>query len=290
VVGPRIRLGEIAEVITDDQTLTERLLMLDLGRAAMAGEKMKISQSFIKIVLYREGYDLKTIQFSGADETQALTSSQDYLASRLLPEAKQFVCDQLKENADNVEVELAGLDKNILLPAGEVTARFLPPFSGRYDGMVLLTTKLEVDGREVKDLPLRLTVEVMSPVVVTTQPLSRGDKFSQSNVALIRWPESRTPPGAMKELQSVLGRTSNMPMVPNTVVRLDNIFDPPVIHRGQEVDAIVRQGNVELSVVTQAIEDGKLGDTVRVENTESHKLLRGKVLDEKTVLIEQEQP
>jgi flagella basal body P-ring formation protein FlgA len=156
--------------------------------------------------------------------------------------------------------------------------------------MTLLTAKLEVDGREVKDMPLRLTVEVMSPVVVTTQPLSRGDKFSQNNVALIRWPENRTPPGAMKELRSVWGRTSNIPMVPNTVVSLDNIFDPPVIHRGQEVDAIVRRGNVELSVVTEAIEDGKLGDTVRVENTESHKLLRGKVLDEKTVLIEQEQP
>jgi flagella basal body P-ring formation protein FlgA len=33
-----------------------------------------------------------------------------------------------------------------------------------------------------------------------------------------------------------------------------------------------------------------MGDMIRVENTDSHKLLKAKVLDEKTVLIEADTP
>jgi flagella basal body P-ring formation protein FlgA len=41
-------------------------------------------------------------------------------------------------------------------------------------------------------------------------------------------------------------------------------------------------------VEVRAVEDGKAGDLIRVENTESKKVLRAKVLDEKKVLIQPE--
>ena len=52
------------------------------------------------------------------------------------------------------------------------------------------------------------------------------------------------------------------------------------------IQGVIQKGNIELSVEVRAIEDGKAGDSIRVENTDSHKVLHGKVLDEKTVLLE----
>jgi flagella basal body P-ring formation protein FlgA len=63
-----------------------------------------------------------------------------------------------------------------------------------------------------------------------------------------------------------------------------------VIHHGSEVNGTIVEGNVELQVTVRAIDDGKMGDMIRVENTDSHKLLKAKVLDEKTVLIETDTP
>ena len=96
--------------------------------------------------------------------------------------------------------------------------------------------------------------------------------------------------GCFKELSYVLGRTASMPLVPDTVVQVNEIFDPPVVLRGKTVQAIVRRGNVELTVDARAIEDGKAGDVIRVENSDSHKILYAKVLDEKTVLVQNNEP
>ncbi len=290
VVGPEVRLGEIAEIITPDKGLSERLLRLAVGRAAPAGQTLSLAQSVLKIALYREGYDLKTIEFSGAQTTDVLTASQSYQESELLDGAKAFVAGQLKEDPGNVEVALSSTDKALTLPAGEVTASFLPSFSGTYQGLTLLTAKLSVDGREVRDLPVRLSINVMRPAVVTKVAVQAGEKFSEDNVALERWPENKTPPNAMRDVAGVLGRTAGVFLAPHTVVALNAIYDPPVIHHGSEVNGTIEEGNVELQVTVRAIDDGKMGDVIRVENTDSHKLLKAKVLDEKTVLIQADTP
>jgi flagellar basal body P-ring formation protein FlgA len=286
VIGPDIRLGEIAEVITTDKALSERLLRLVIAKAPPAGGTISLAQAAVKVALYREGYELKTFEFSGPEATEILTSSQPYLESSLLPEAKKFVSDQLKEDPANVEVKLSTDDKTIVLPSGEVKAHFLPSFSGDYQGLVLLTAQLRVDGREVRDMPLRLAINVMHFAVVTKTAVQMGEKFSEDNVSLKRWPENKTPPNAMKDLSGVLGRTSSLYLAPSSVVALNDLYDPPVVHRGTEINGVMQQGNVELSVLVRAIDDGKMGDVIRVENTDSHKLLKAKVLDEKTVLIE----
>ncbi|MGH7739756.1 MAG: flagellar basal body P-ring formation chaperone FlgA, partial [bacterium] len=97
-------------------------------------------------------------------------------------------------------------------------------------------------------------------------------------------------PNPIRVLTGVVGHTASIFLGPGTVVAFNDLYDPPVIHRGAQVNGVVRQGNVELSVTVRAIEDGKMGDVIRVENTDTHKLLKAKVLDEKTVLIETETP
>jgi flagella basal body P-ring formation protein FlgA len=43
---------------------------------------------------------------------------------------------------------------------------------------------------------------------------------------------------------------------------------------------------VEIMVGVRAIEEGKAGDSIRVENTQTRKILRGKILNEKLISID----
>lgn len=290
VIGPQISLGDVADVIGQNKAVVEKIRRVDLGRAPLAGQKLKLTQGYVKIALRRSGYSLKDVSVDGAETTEVLTQSQEFSTAGLLPELKKFVLGQMNESPENVTVKLMGEDKKIGLPAGKVGFRFRPSFSGKYEGPVLMTVEMEVSGREVRTLPLRVLVEVYRPVVLTTKRVEKGDKFSKENVALVREPTSKVPSGCLQEIGNVLGRTAAVPLVPGTVLRLNYITDPPVIRHGQVVSAVVRRGNVEISVAVRAIEDGKAGDTIRVENTESHAVIRGKVLDERTVLIDAEKP
>jgi len=287
VVGPNISIGEISDLIGTGNGNLERVRRLVVGKAAPAGDTARITQQYIKICLRREGFSLLDFDFEGSDSSKVLTQSQDFYSSKLLPEIKKFVLKQIKEEPANVDIKLAGQDKKITMPSGEIKTNFRPTFSGKYEGQVLLTAELEVNDRLERVLPLRVNIEVFHPVVVTTKRVEKGDKLTPENVALLRTPTSKILPGSLSQLNYATGRTASVPLVPGTVLRISDIFDPPAIVHGSIVQAIVRRGNVELMVEARAIEDGKAGENIRVENTSSHKVLRGKVLDEKTVLIEQ---
>ena len=155
-------------------------------------------------------------------------------------------------------------------------------------GTLLLTAELSVDGRPVRTLPLRLNVEVFRPVVVALERVEQGAKFTRENVGLVRKPASSIPMGAIGELKDILGRTAALYVAPDTILRHQSLFDPPVIRRGKQVKALIRKGRVELSVDARALHDAKAGERVRVENTRSGKVLVGTVLDERTVLLEKD--
>jgi flagella basal body P-ring formation protein FlgA len=285
VVGPQVTLGEIAEVIGDNKALMERARRLTVGKAAPAGDRVNVTQGYIKIALRREGYSLDDFAFSGEEKVEVLTQSQAFDPEDLLPQIKGFILDQTKESPENVDVKMEGKEKKIVLPAGEVKANIRPSFSGKYEGSVFLAAELEVDHHLIRVLPLRIMVEVYHSIVATTQRVEKGVKFTRENVGLTRVPSSKIINGGFRQLTYVLNRTAAMPLPPGTVIRVSDIYDPPAVRHGEVVLGIVQKGNVELSVQVRAIEDGKAGDSIRVENTESHKVLRGKVLDEKTVLI-----
>jgi flagella basal body P-ring formation protein FlgA len=286
VVGPQITLGEIADVVGTDSGMAERVRHLVVGRAAPAGNTAKVVRGYIKIMLRREGFSLADFDFEGVDTTEVLTKSQLFSLNDLLPSVKAFVLKEIKESPENVEVKIEGEDKKITLPAGNVDAKFRPSFSGRYDGTVFLTTEMYVDGHFIKALPLRLTVDTYHAAVVTTQRVEKGEKFTAENTALVKEPSSKIISGCFRDLNNVLGRTAAYPLVPDTVIRVNEIYDPPMIRHGQTVEAVVQSGNIELLVDVMALEDGKAGDMIRVENTQTHKVLRAKVVDEKKVLVD----
>jgi flagella basal body P-ring formation protein FlgA len=59
----------------------------------------------------------------------------------------------------------------------------------------------------------------------------------------------------------------------------------PVIHRGQAADALVQDGTMSITMKVEALEDGAPGQIIRVRNAQSRRDIRGKVLNEQTILI-----
>jgi flagella basal body P-ring formation protein FlgA len=59
----------------------------------------------------------------------------------------------------------------------------------------------------------------------------------------------------------------------------------PIIHRGKVAEAIVSDGGMTLSVKVEVLEDGLLGQTIRVRNVKSKREFRGKVENEQTIHV-----
>jgi flagella basal body P-ring formation protein FlgA len=59
----------------------------------------------------------------------------------------------------------------------------------------------------------------------------------------------------------------------------------PVLHRGQIADAIVQDGALSITMKVEVLEDGAPGQIIRARNSDSRHDIRGKVLDQQTILV-----
>jgi len=59
----------------------------------------------------------------------------------------------------------------------------------------------------------------------------------------------------------------------------------PLVKRGEEVNVVFREGNLEISFTGKALDNGFLGDTVRVLSANTGKVLKGRVISEGSVLV-----
>jgi flagella basal body P-ring formation protein FlgA len=59
----------------------------------------------------------------------------------------------------------------------------------------------------------------------------------------------------------------------------------PVIHRGQMVTALIDDGSLSVQMKVEALEDGSPGQIVRARNQQSLRDIRGKVLNDQTILV-----
>jgi flagella basal body P-ring formation protein FlgA len=58
-----------------------------------------------------------------------------------------------------------------------------------------------------------------------------------------------------------------------------------IIHRGQEADAIIQDGTLNITAKVQALEDGAPGQIIHARNLVSQRDLTGKVLDDHTIEV-----
>jgi flagella basal body P-ring formation protein FlgA len=58
-----------------------------------------------------------------------------------------------------------------------------------------------------------------------------------------------------------------------------------VVRRGKLIEAVLQDGQLVSSVKAEALEDGVMGQTIRVRNIASRREFRGKVENEQTIVV-----
>jgi len=127
--------------------------------------------------------------------------------------------------------------------------------------------------------------KVWREVWVAHAALLRGDAVADADLARerrdvlnIRDPlaDFAQPPSTMDLAEPV---QAGAPLLARSLKRR------PVLRRGQTADAIYQDGALSVTLKVEMMEDGAPGQVVRVRNPVSRRDLRGKVVDETTILV-----
>lgn len=153
-----------------------------------------------------------------------------------------------------------------------------------YPGFVFLTFVFKDKEREVK-VKTWGHVEVLVLTVVSSKALSKGEIFTKEGLTFQKKPFTRLPSDAVFNEEEVIGKELKTSLKPGEVIRRSYLNEPLLIKRNQEVLIVARSKNLFVKAKGKALQEGRLGDMIRVRNVLSKKEVWGKVISSNEVEV-----
>jgi flagella basal body P-ring formation protein FlgA len=129
------------------------------------------------------------------------------------------------------------------------------------------------------------TVYEKMQVPVLKHAVSAGDTIQAEDIG---WTSTRVDQlalSAVTDEQQVIGRIAKRPMRPDQIMRATDLINEPTVHKNNLITIAVQTEDMSLTVRGKALEDGAIGQTIRVVNVNTNKQLMGVVKDAATVII-----
>ncbi|NBU89320.1 MAG: flagella basal body P-ring formation protein FlgA [Betaproteobacteria bacterium] len=116
------------------------------------------------------------------------------------------------------------------------------------------------------------------PVVVVNADLMRGTALQESHLSVVEWPESQVNGRVYADVKEVVNQELLRDLRPGMPVRPYDVRPVLLVRRGETVTLSISQGpGVVISAQVEAMQDGKLGDQIRLKNRDSGRIISGVV-------------
>lgn len=197
--------------------------------------------------------------------------------------AEQFVRAQMPPGERGIVVRAGPLDSRLRL------ARCAAPLmAGLLSGARLQANmSISVRCRAGADWTLYVPVSVQSRLNVWAlrQPEAAGVRLTPAELT----PETRLVSGVaagyVTNLALLSRSTLRHPMPAGAVLHQSDLLADFMVHQGQPVTLIASIGGIEVRASGVALQDGRYGELIRVQNPASHKVVQGTVGASRVVYV-----
>jgi flagella basal body P-ring formation protein FlgA len=197
--------------------------------------------------------------------------------------ARQHILEHSEEYPAPPDVQAGHLDNRLRLAAcGQPLQTFSPP-GKRLLGKV--TVGVRCDGDKPWTLYVPLNVSVMSQVVVAKTELTRGSTVTREDVKLEKRDIARLHRGYLESLDKAIGKTVKYSVRSNQVVTPSRIDSPLAVKRNGRVTILAANSSVQVRMTGTALENGSIGQRIRVKNRSSERELEARVVGQGIVQV-----
>ncbi|MDR3154327.1 MAG: flagellar basal body P-ring formation chaperone FlgA [Deltaproteobacteria bacterium] len=281
VTGPRILLGDIANVAPDsdseeDSSLAALLSAADLGPSPLPGQKLTLRRQQLEARLVESG--------APVNDARWIIPQQVTLTGGGTAPDRDLLRRIVTEHLDRFEPWASGRWELLhvtspsppALPEGEVTWRFSPQPSSNpnyLSGTVYFT----VNGQDAGRVRVTAQIDLQVPALVAARDLPRGHVLGEEDLSESYVPFARAK-GALTDAAQGAGQTLKTSVRAGAPVRDRDLVRTAMVSKGETVTIIAQSGGLKVTALGQAREEGALGQTISVMNQDSKKVISAKVI------------
>ncbi|GAD02715.1 flagellar basal body P-ring formation chaperone FlgA [Agarivorans albus] len=202
----------------------------------------------------------------------SLTAHTSELHSQLEKAAVDFVYSQIThDNGQKIELTANQLDERIAIPDCSTPYRYsLANGEVRRNTSVLVTCDEHANWR----LYIPVRKQVLLAVVVAASPIQEGAALTNAQLTTNFLPENRLRGSYFTELELLVGAKLRRAMRKDQIITGRDIC---IICKGDAVTISANAGGLNVTTQGTALSSGTIGDTIRVRNNQSQRLVTGRV-------------
>ena len=145
--------------------------------------------------------------------------------------------------------------------------------------------KVMVGGKTAEETSIFARVRVERDVVVAVKPIRAGQRISADMVKVERMMIGLEGKDAFEKVRDVLGKIPSRSIGKGEFIKRSDLRLPVIVRRGDVVMIVARYGMIKITARGRAVENGKLGDVIEVENLSSKRHIRAEVISPGVVMV-----
>lgn len=152
-----------------------------------------------------------------------------------------------------------------------------------FRGQTMVRAALRCDGATRKSIAVTVDTRLNMEVLVAKRHIRRHEILSAEMVELAIRDITGVRGGYFTTFEGISNNRSKRPVALGAVLSADHVEQVPAIFRGDEVELVAVSSGIWVSASGVAIQDGSIGNRIRVRNRDSGRIVQGTVLNSGTV-------
>lgn len=293
--------GDSLEITPPQVEFRLRLAGIEMDRVAIRGPAVQVSSpagerggvSPPARLSQNRGANATPLAWARSNKAEATSVSPQEQA--VLDAAKKCILARLPWPADDVSLRLVQpLRREVRQfdQADEVTCSAEVRSPGTPVGRVSVRVVLTASGRQTLDVPVVFDVRHFDSVVVAAKPIQRGQLISKSDLYVDRQ-EVTALVGYSSTSENLIGTKAKRTIGAVQMVRQADVeaagrpSEPFLVKRRDRVKLIGRTELLLVTAVGEALQDGRVGEVIKVRNVDSNATVHGRVLNASEVEVTQ---
>ena len=141
-----------------------------------------------------------------------------------------------------------------------------------------LTLRVSCDGAEKPwSINIGVQIKAFDQVVVAARPIPKGAKITAAMVHQEEREITMMHSGYFTQTEHVIGAIARFAVSGNRALKPGNILPPSLVTKGEKVVIHANTGGIKIRASGIALNDGALGELVRVKNSQTERIIEGRV-------------
>jgi flagella basal body P-ring formation protein FlgA len=284
VSAAALRLDAVCVVQCPDEALAKLASAATLGRSPLSGETIVIDRKTILSQLAAAGIAAARVEFAGTAQVSVTRSEKTVAPGPLVQAAEEF----LRANAPLPQGTLYQVMENpkaIVVTADPENLEFRPRLAKESaPGTVKVEVVVSADGKELGTREVTFKLSYPRKEMVATREIAAGGVVTPENAKVQIVPSDQSAP---QEPAVAFGATVVVPVRAGAVLQASMLRPAaaatPAVRRNQNVVMKIQTAQFTISSVGLALQDGRAGDVIKVQNADTRKVVNARIAPDGTV-------